>query len=74
MNIEATGLIAISASIAMGLAALGTGWAQASIGSSAMGTLAEKPEEFTKLLIFLALPETIVILGFVIAIMLTGKI
>ncbi len=72
VEIAAAGLIALGAGLAMGLGALATGWAQSAIGSSGMGLLAEKPEEFTKVLICLALPETLVILGFVIAFMLVG--
>lgn len=68
------GMIALGAGIAMGMAALGTAWAQSAIGSSGMGVIAEKPEEFTKVLICLALPETLVILGFVIAFFLVGKV
>ncbi|MDD5096488.1 MAG: hypothetical protein PHY95_03165 [Candidatus ainarchaeum sp.] len=68
------GMIALGAGIAMGLGALGTAWAQSAIGSSGMGVLAEKPEEFTKVLICLALPETLVILGYVVAFFLVGKI
>ncbi len=69
-----SGMIALGAGIAMGLGALATAWAQSAIGSSGMGVLAEKPEEFTKVLICLALPETIVILGFVVAFLLVGKV
>ena len=72
VEIAAAGLIALGAGLAMGLGALATGWAQSAISSSGMGLLAEKPEEFTKVLICLALPETLVILGFVIAFMLVG--
>ncbi len=70
----AEGIIALSAGLAIGIGALATGMAQASIGSSGMGVLAEKPEEFTKVLICLALPETLVILAFVIAFLLIGQI
>lgn len=70
----ADGLIALGAGAAIGLGAFATGMAQSAIGSSGMGVLAEKPEEFTKVLICLALPETIVILGFVIAFLLVGQI
>ncbi len=70
----ADGLIALGAGLAIGIGAIATGMAQASIGSSGMGVLAEKPEEFTKVLICLALPETLVILGFVIAFLLIGQI
>jgi len=70
----ADGLIALGAGLSIGIGALATGMAQASIGSSGMGVLAEKPEEFTKVLICLALPETLVILAFVIAFLLIGQI
>jgi len=69
-----SGMIALGAGLAIGLGALGTAWAQSAIGSSGMGLIAEKPEEFTKVLICLALPETLVILGFVIAFFLQGKV
>jgi len=69
-----TGMVALGAGLAIGLGALGTAWAQSAIGSSGMGLIAEKPEEFTKVLIALALPETLVILGFVIAFFLQGKV
>jgi V/A-type H+-transporting ATPase subunit K len=61
------GLRFLAAAIAIGLAALGTGWAQSKIGSAGAGTVAEKPELFGTILILLALPETMVILGFVVA-------
>ena len=59
------GLVALGAGLAIMGGALATAWAQASIGSALMGLLAEKDEP--KALLFLALPETLVILGFVIA-------
>ncbi|OGN86891.1 MAG: ATPase [Chloroflexi bacterium GWC2_73_18] len=61
------GLRYIAAAIAVGLGALGTGWAQSRIGSAGAGAIAEKPELQGIMLIFLALPETLVILGFVVA-------
>ncbi len=64
------GLLAIGAGLAVGLAALGTGLAQARIGSAGAGALAEKPELFGSILIMLALPETLVILGFAVAAMI----
>ena len=68
------GAIAIGAAVAMFGGAVGTAWAQASIGSSVMGVLAEKPEEAFKLIVYMALPELIVLLGFVVAFLLLGKI
>lgn len=63
---------AIAASLAMGMAALGAGWAQAKIGSAGQGTLAERPEERIWVIALTALPEIIVLLGFVMAILLSG--
>ena len=62
--------LAIGAGIAILGGAIGTGLAQAAIGSAAMGVIAEKPEQATKLIIWVAIPETIVIFGFVIALLL----
>lgn len=64
------GLIAIGAGIAIGLSALGTAWAQARIGSAAVGAVLEKPESFGTVLILLVIPETLVIFGFTIAILM----
>ena len=49
--------------IALGLAGLGAGYSQGSIGSAAVGMLAEDGSKFGPALIFTALPESIVILG-----------
>ena len=65
-----TGLIAIGAGLAIGLAALGTGYAQGRIGSAAVGAVAEKRELMGTVLIFVAIPETVVILGFAVAVMI----
>ena len=56
----------IGAALAVGLSALATGWAQSRIGSAGAGTLAEKPELTGTVIVLLALPETMLILGFVI--------
>jgi V/A-type H+-transporting ATPase subunit K len=63
---------AIAAGMAMGLAALGAGYAQAKIGSAAAGTLAERPDVAIWVITLEALPEVIVLLGFVSAIMIKG--
>ena len=68
------GLIAIGAGLAVGLAGIATGNAQAGVGAGGTGAMAEKPELFTNVLILFAIPETIVILGFVIGFLLLGKI
>jgi V/A-type H+-transporting ATPase subunit K len=64
------GLIAIGAALAIGLGALATGMAQARIGSSAVGAIAEKPELTGRAILLVAIPETLVILGFAIAAMI----
>ena len=68
------GLLAIGASLAIGLGAIGVGLAQASIGSAGAGTLAERPEAFGQILIYLVIPETIIIFAFVIAFFLQGNL
>ncbi len=68
------GLLALAAAFALGLGALGTAWAQARIGSAAAGAMAERPEIGGRLLIFLALPETMIILGFLVAFFIIGRI
>ena len=64
------GLTAIGAGLAVGLAALGTGIAQSRIGAAGAGTLAEKPELLGLVILLLAIPETMVILGFAVAAMI----
>ena len=66
--------IALGAGIAMAGGALGTAWAQASIGSAIMGVLAEKPEEAFKLIVYMALPELIVILGFLVSLLMVQQL
>ncbi|MDZ4170070.1 MAG: hypothetical protein U1E26_10545 [Coriobacteriia bacterium] len=62
----------ISAGLAMGLSALAAGYAQAKIGSAGAGTLAERPEVSIWIITLQALPEVIVLLGFVSAILISG--
>jgi V/A-type H+-transporting ATPase subunit K len=62
--------IPIGAAIAFGVGAFGTAWAQSRIGSAGAGTIAEKPETAGSIIIIEAIPETLVILGFVIASMI----
>ncbi len=63
------GLTAIGAALAVGIAAIGTGMAQARIGSAGVGALAEKPELLGSIILLIAIPETMVILGFAVAAM-----
>ena len=63
-------LLGFAAALAIGLSALATGLAQSRIGAAGAGTLAEKPELAATIIILVAIPETMVILGFVIAAMI----
>ncbi|MBI3047666.1 MAG: ATPase [Acidobacteria bacterium] len=63
-------LTAIAAALAIGLSALATAWVQSRIGSAGTGAIAEKPELRGIVILMLAIPETIVILGFVVAMLL----
>ncbi len=64
--------IAIGAALAILGSAFATARAQAAIGSAGAGALAEKPELFGRVFILVALPETMVVLGFVLGILITG--
>jgi len=62
--------VAISAAAVLSVAAIATAWAQSKIGTAGAAALAEKPELAGTIIILLAIPETIIILGFIIAMML----
>ncbi len=64
------GLIAIGAGISIGVAGMATARAQADIGAAAVGAVAEDPALFGKGLILTVIPETIVIFGLVVALIL----
>lgn len=59
--------IALAAALSVGLPALATAWAQSRIGPAIAAAMAEKPELSTTAVLLIAIPETIVILGFVVA-------
>ncbi len=61
------------AGLALGLGAIGTGLAQQQIIAAVFGAIVEDPKQFGKGLFFILLPETLVIFGLVIAIMLMGR-
>ena len=70
-------MIALAAAITIGLAALGGTTAQGKAASAALEGIARNPEAqgkiFTPMILAMALIESLVILGFVIAFMLQGK-
>ena len=63
-------LLAFAAALAIGLSALATAWVQSKVGAAGAGALAEKPELSATIIILIAIPETMVILGFVVAAMI----
>ena len=69
-----SGLVAIAAALTILGTGLATAWAEKVIGAASVGAIAEKPELFGRVLPLVALPETIVIFGLVIAFFLLGHI
>ena len=66
---DASLLVPIGAGLAVGLAAIGTGIAQGRIGSAGVGSIAEKRDMLGPVILLIAIPETMVILGFAVSAM-----
>ena len=62
--------IVLGAAIAVAVPALATAWAQSRIGAAIAASMAEKPELATTAILMIAIPETMVILGFVVALVI----
>ena len=71
--LRAVGL-AFAAALAIAMGALATARVQTAIGAGGTGALAEKPDLSVSIIILIAIPETLVVLGFVIALLLWTKI
>ena len=71
------GLIAVGAGLAMGLAALGVGIGQGIVANGAMQGISRQPEIGGKLvgnmILAMAIMETALVLAFVVAVILLGK-
>jgi V/A-type H+-transporting ATPase subunit K len=65
--------IVLAAAAAVAIPALATAWAQSRIGPAIAASMAEKPELSTTAVLLIAIPETMVILGFVIAVLILGR-
>jgi V/A-type H+-transporting ATPase subunit K len=63
-----------SAALVTAVSALAAALAVYGVGSAAMGALAEKPELFGKLLIFVGLAEGIAIYGIIISVLILNKL
>ncbi|MBI2305860.1 MAG: H+transporting two-sector ATPase C subunit [Rhodocyclales bacterium] len=64
----------VGAALATGLSALGAGIAVGKLGAAAVGALAEKPELFGRLLIFVGLAEGIAIYGLIVSILILNRL
>ena len=64
----------VGAALATGLSSLGAGFAVAKVGVAAVGALAEKPELFGRLLIFIGLAEGIAIYGLIVSILMLNRL
>jgi V/A-type H+-transporting ATPase subunit K len=63
----------MAAALATGLSSLGAGIAVASVGSAAIGAMAEKPELLGRALIMVGLAEGIAIYGLIISILILNR-
>jgi V/A-type H+/Na+-transporting ATPase subunit K len=66
--------IAFAAALAISIPALATGWAQSRIGPAVSASLAEKPELNVTAILLVAIPETMAILGFVVAVLILFRV
>ncbi len=69
-----SGLVGLGAALAVGISAYASAIAEKEIGAAAVGAMAENDKLFGKGLILTVIPETLVIFGLVVAILLIGKI
>lgn len=63
----------LAAGLAVGLGSIGAAYAVASTGSAAIGAIAERPEMFGRVLIFVGLAEGTAIYGLIIAFIILGR-
>ncbi|HHE72538.1 MAG TPA: V-type ATP synthase subunit K [Chloroflexi bacterium] len=57
----------VGAGIAVGVGALGAGYAVGAVGAAAVGVIAERPDMFGRALLFVGLAEGVAIYGLLIA-------
>lgn len=65
-----TGLLGLAAAVAISGSAIAAAIAEKEIGAAAVGAMAEKEELFGKGLVLTVIPETLVIFGLVVAILI----
>ena len=64
----------VGAALATGMSSIGAGLAVAKVGTAAVGALAEKPDLFGRLLIFIGLAEGIAIYGLIVSILMLNRL
>jgi len=64
----------IAAALATAASSLAGGYAVAKLGAAAVGALAEKPDLFGRLLIFVGLAEGIAIYGLIVSILILNRL
>lgn len=64
----------VAAALATAMSSLGAGIAVAKVGTAAVAALAEKPELFGRLLIFVGLAEGIAIYGLIVSILILNRL
>ncbi len=64
----------MAAAIATGLSTVAAGFAVASVGTSAVGAIAERPELFGRTLVMVGLAEGIAIYGLIISIIILNRL
>lgn len=64
------GMIALGAALAVGLTGIGSAIAEMAIGTAAVGATAENKDVFGLVLLLTVIPETIVIFGLVVSLLL----
>ena len=67
-------MTAIAVAITLVGSAIATAWAEKVVGAAAVGAMAENEKLFGKGIVFMVLPETIVLFGFAMAFLLLGKV
>ena len=70
MKASQIGMKAIAAALAVGITGIGASIAEMAIGSAAVGATAENKDVFGLVLLLTVIPETIVIFGLVVALLL----
>lgn len=71
---EGAGWAFAAAAAATAMSSLAAGYAVAKVGTAAIGALAEKPELFGRLLIFVGLAEGIAIYGLIVSILILNRL